>query len=67
MTEAERTVWLRKIDEMSQMEMASLQRFAPAGHPIFDCSNNLSEYFKERFNKKGGMTPEISKELGWKK
>lgn len=48
-----------EIDGMSQMAMASLRRFAPCGHPYFDSTNgDLKE--------KGGMTPEISKAIGWR-
>jgi len=53
------------IDALSQTDMARLWRFAPSGHPYFDNTNPLSEYFKEKFQEKGGMTPEISKQIGW--
>ena len=58
--------WEEKIDKMSQAEMAHLRRFAPAGHVVFDSSLPLSKYFEERFKKLGGMTPGISKAIGWK-
>lgn len=58
-------IWKDKIDTMSQEELASLQRFAPAGHPIFRSDLPLYEHFKERFAKLGGMTPTISKKIGW--
>lgn len=54
-----------KIDGMSQLEMARLQRFAPTGHPYFDTHLLLWQYFEESFKNKGGMTPAISKELRW--
>ena len=57
--------WRDKIDEMSQMQMASLQRFAPSGHPVFDSQYPLYDYFQEKFKAKGGMTPAISKAIGW--
>jgi len=50
---------------MTQKEMARLQRFASSGHPVFDFSLPLYERFKKRFAKLGGMTPEISKKIGW--
>lgn len=54
------------IDAMSREEMASLQRFAPSGHPYFDMRNgDLSNYFQAKFKEKGGMTPDISKSIGW--
>jgi len=46
--------------------MASLWRFSPSGHPYFDKRNgDLSKYFSAKFKERGGMTPEISKQLGW--
>ncbi len=49
------------IDGMSQLEMARLWRFAPAGHPYFVTDSPLADYFSARFR---GFTPEISKMLG---
>ena len=57
--------WKNKINNMNQTEMASLWRFAPAGHPIFRNDLPLFEYFKKRFDGLGGMTPKISKNIGW--
>ena len=51
------------IDGMSQMQMASLWRFAPIGHPYFS-NRDLSQYFQDRFKNLGGFTPEISKSIG---
>jgi hypothetical protein len=53
-----------EIDEMTQVQMASLHRFAPAGHPYFQ-RGEVSDYFAARFRELGGMTPEISKRIGW--
>ena len=50
---------------MSQIEMARLWRFAPSGHPYFDSTKPYFKIFEERFNKLGGFTSEISKNLGW--
>lgn len=57
--------WSEKIAEMTQLEMARLQRFAPSGHPIFDSRYPLYDQFAARFKSLGGMTPQISKQLGW--
>lgn len=67
MTPEEITYHKEKIDSMSQIEMASLTRFAPAGHPYFNRYDHpeLEKYFEEKFKEKGGMTSEISKEIGW--
>ncbi len=66
LTEKEIVKAKKDIDSMTQYSMASLSRFAPCGHPYFDRQNgDLSEYFQEKYKEKGGMTPEISKSLGW--
>lgn len=54
-----------KIDGMSHLQMAYLHRFAAVGHPFFDSKLPLHEHFEKRFKEFGGMTPEISKEIGW--
>ena len=54
----------RRIDGMSRIDMARLWRFAPSGHTYFRNDLPLSEYFNARFNKLGGFTPGISKEIG---
>jgi len=54
------------IDAMSQLEMATLRRRAPIGHKYFDTNNkDLNEYFEKVFKEKGGMTPGLSKLIGW--
>ena len=53
----------KQIDEMSQLEMARLWRFAAAGHPLFQ--GDTGQYFKKVFFlEKGGFTPAISKVIG---
>ena len=59
------TDWKAKIDAMSHIEMCRLVRFAPSGHPVFDRTLPLYEYFNERYKALGGMTPKISKTIGW--
>jgi hypothetical protein len=56
----------KKIMNMCQWEMARLIRFAPAGHPYFT-DGETYRFFMKEFQEKGGMTPEISKEIGWEK
>lgn len=65
MNEAEIQAWKTKIDGMSQTELARLQRFAPAGHPVFRSNLPLYMHFRKVFREKGGMTPEVSKAIGW--
>jgi len=55
----------KAIDNMTHMEMCSLYRFAPSGHPYFDSTNPISDYFMEKYKSKGSMTSEISKQIGW--
>jgi hypothetical protein len=58
---------LEKISQMTQTEMASLYRNAPVGHPYFSYDYpELLNAFKERFKALGGMTPSVSKSIGWK-
>jgi hypothetical protein len=64
LTPEEITEWKHKIDRMNQRACAQLQRFAPAGHVVFTDSE-LYEYFNVHFRSLGGMTPKISKEIGW--
>lgn len=65
MTEEEIAKGKAEIDEMSHVAMARLYRFSPPGHPFFRTDLPLWDYFKEKFDKLGGMTPEISKMIGW--
>ena len=52
----------KRIDEMSQYDMAYRWRFAKTGNVFF--RTPLGEYFKKSFESKGGMTSRISKLLG---
>ncbi len=56
---------VEEIDGMSQEEMAILSRFAPVGHIYFDSSKPYNAIFKRRFEEVGGMTPALSKKIGW--
>lgn len=51
------------IDGMGQYELACMLRFAPAGAPLM-CGEN-GDYLLARFKALGGMTPGISKGIGW--
>jgi hypothetical protein len=57
---------VERINSMSQEEMAELWRYAPSGHPYFDNHKPYFKIFNERFKELGGMTPEISKKIGWR-
>jgi hypothetical protein len=65
LTTDEINAWRVRIDSWDQRECARQLRFAPAGCPVFRSDLPLYEYFDQRFRKLGGMTPEISKEIGW--
>ena len=56
--------WEEKIENMSHIEMARLQRFAPIGHPLFRVDLLLSHKFIKKFNDFGRMTTSISKQIG---
>ena len=55
----------KRIDSMSQYEMARMWRFSKSGEPLLQ--GDTGEYFSKVFSEKGGMTPEISKRLGWQR
>ena len=55
------------INNMSHYDMAKLWRFTPVGSLYFDDNLPYFEIFKKRFEKLGGMTSEISKQIGWDK
>lgn len=56
-----------EIDQLTHEQMATIYRHSPSGHPWFDSTLPLNDYFMERFNSFGGMTPAISKTIGWKR
>ena len=58
--------WKHRIDGMDQMACAELQRFAEPGHPVFRSDLPLWGYFRAHFDALGGMTPKISKAIGWR-
>lgn len=53
------------IDSMSQEDMCRLWRFSTSDNPILRGDLPFYARFKEKFNKLGGFTPEISKRIGW--
>lgn len=55
---------LLEIDALPHEELARLWRFARVGHPYFSVPQ-LFARFEERFRLFGGMTPELSKRIGW--
>jgi len=61
MTQEQLEIEKRKIDAMTQLEMARLHRFAPVGHKYF-VRGELNDYFNSKFK---GMTTKLSKTLGW--
>lgn len=67
MTVKEIEAWKAKIDKMNAWDCGWLLRFgdSPASRAIFQ-TKELWGYFGEHFTKLGGMTPKLSKELGWK-
>ena len=53
----------QRIDELDQVGLARAWRFAPAGSGFFTAQNY--PYFRQRFDALGGMTPQVSKAIGW--
>jgi len=66
MTEQEIAKHKADIDNLSHIDMARLWRFTPSssGHPYFN-DKTLFDYFQTKYQEKGGMTPSISKAIGW--
>ena len=56
--------WLPIIDKLTHKELAIIWRFAPPEHEIF-ADSQLYLHFRKRLFKLGGITSEISKEIGW--
>lgn len=54
---------LKRIEGLSRYQMCWLHRFAEAGHPYFRIGSPLNDAFKARYDKLGGMCPEISRQL----
>ena len=67
MTEDEIRIETDNINFMNQEAMCRLWRFAPMGHPYFDKTKPLYEIFARRFKFLGGLTPEMSRRIGWDK
>lgn len=65
MTDQDVAIHMERINNMPQVEMARLWRFAPSGHEYFDKTLPFFEVFNKRFKDLGGFTPEISKRLGF--
>ena len=65
LTESEKQGLINEINKMNQTQMARAYRFSRSGHPFFDSTTGLFEIFMKRFSELGGMTPTISKSIGW--
>lgn len=56
----------KEIDGMSQTKMARIWRFHALDSKFFSNDNQeIAYYFAKKFKEKGGMTPQISKLIGW--
>jgi len=57
---------IERINKLSHLELARLWRFSPSGHPYFDSRLPYLKVVKDRlYTHFGGITPEISKQIGW--
>ena len=61
----ERKRVIEEINNLSHEEMARLWRFVPSGHTFFDADLPYYTVFAARFEELGGMTPTLSKVIGW--
>lgn len=56
---------VEQINKMSHFDMAKHYRFAASGVPEFRAGTPECDAFSKRFKAFGGMTPELSKAIGW--
>lgn len=56
--------WKDVIDGFDHLACVRSLRFLPAGHPIF-VEPELADHFKARLDHFGGVTPVVSKTIGW--
>ena len=66
MTEEEIEEQLQIIARLPHETLARLHRFSPAGHPYFVRESKMHAAFKAAFQGYGGMTPTVSKAIGWR-
>lgn len=77
LTEHERIQAIKNLDERGKAlmeavevftheDMARLWRFCPAGTIWFDPNHPACWAFAEKWARLGGMTPELSKKIGWR-
>jgi len=64
MTDDERNELEKRIDAMSHRDMAVFWRFGKSEDPIIQ-DKELFKQFRARFEELGGMTAELSKDIGW--
>jgi len=62
-TELDRDSWKATIDKWDHEKMARMWRFGESGHPVF-ADKELFMYYNKRFSECGGMTTEMSKQIG---
>lgn len=56
---------MKRIANMSRIDMGYLWRFAPIGHMYFNTALPFHEVFKKRFDELGGFSTIMSKQIGW--
>ena len=65
LTDREIERWKSRLLRMDRLPMARLYRFAPVGHPVFRRDMTLNTIFNQRFKQLGGMSSEVSQQIGW--
>ena len=62
----EEQIEINRINEMSQIDMCKLWRYAPSGHIYFNKTLPYFNIFENRlFHHFNGFTPQISKSIGF--
>lgn len=54
----------KEVDNLSHEQMAKIYRFSPVGHDYFT-NQEVASHFLTKFKNFGGMTSEMSKQIGF--
>jgi hypothetical protein len=56
---------LEDVEAASRVQLARWWRFLRSAHADNEQEQAVQKRYQERFDELGGMTPEISKQIGW--
>lgn len=54
------------IDRMTHEDMARLDRYHSYSHPYYKPDSFAAVYFEDKYRELGGMTPHVSRKVGFK-